>query len=71
MDIKKELDNTTKRGAEFKSNRLIESRAILANSLLSSTKESPITFPGIGISVTPLILILLFKLIFKLIKIRL
>ena len=62
-NVKKELDSITNIGASAISRRFIESKVIFANSLESSTKESPITFPGTGISVIPQIFILLSKLI--------
>ena len=57
--LKKELDNIINKGEFKRSKRVSESKIIFANSLVSSTKESPITFPGIGISFKEITFILL------------
>ena len=69
--LKKVLDNITNKGELIRPNKFKESRIILANSFLSSTSESPITLAGMGISVTPFILILLSKSKTRLVNIKL
>ena len=54
-------DNTNNNGDSRSSKRVKESSKILANSFLSSTKESPITLLGTGISFKAIIFILLFN----------